>query len=114
MFFRGFVVSVAAQVPYSILSEMKKGLSLVNYDNYTPFSPYIGLIPLILTLATEIASIIYVALIYAIKVVKASRMSEKTGPRSTKPYGYVNGPVASNKLMIVAEPYNGVIYTFSF
>ena len=30
-----------------------------------------------------------------------------TGPSRTNPYGYVNGPVASNRLTIVAEAYTG-------
>ena len=54
------------------------------------------------------ASIKNVAEMYAMKVVIARIESEITGPRCTKPCGQVKGPVASRRLMIVAEAYMGV------
>ena len=53
--------------------------------------------------ATEIASIMNVDVIYAMKHVINSREMLRIGPNLTKPSGYVNGPVASKRLITVAE-----------
>ena len=55
------------------------------------------------------ASTMKVAVMYAMKQVIKSSMELVTGPSATKPSGYVNGPVASNKLTIVADAARGDI-----
>ena len=55
------------------------------------------------------ASTMKVAVTYAMKHVMKSSAELVTGPSATKPSGYVNGPVASNKLTTVADAARGDI-----